>query len=974
MNAPPSEVFREMLWEVFSKLGLTVKTSEALIEKSGERPEVKVELPPSPLEMVRTPGGSFVRDAYNLQLLGTLYPLETTAREHLFERSLVTLTRVSPGAPGYAPLKARALMNLHRRPAALAALGSPRTPEARALGDILEGNLVEGEKHIGAILSPLKRLIAAVELNDLRVRYGGFHDTEVYWSTAQGYPGWETLIMHRLTHKYPWSVYDNSEIKGLLDRGFPIDGFSLADLTGGDPVSLGFASEYEAVSLSPHEHYKRVVGGDYGRFCCKEASTGTVEADYLDLLLGLAESNLIKTVEPRVHVQKTAQAGLDLLDTYDKVYLGHDKFTMLRAAALDKLKYATSEITELVRLGTKSMELSYDSFYWSQGQNPSSKLYELYSLPNKKGSECYDTDFPRREYWYIRKAPYDKLLNRVKGDKAMAYYFLNMERALLYTGDDFYKLKNLHSALMREGFHEKALGLLRKEGHRFVGDQYRALYLGFEEQKQDDFKGARVLYEEAMAFDPEAWGAYRELGAMYIKNGELEKGFDVMSAYPPFSDDAFEDRVMLSNAAESAARYFYYLGEVGVASSFYELSATSQTGSLAEFDSWARLALFDDNYLRAINTFLGCAEHYDDDGCYAEARALMYLAGERKRSLKVFKSMRMKYTRDSIVLPALVRHRMEGTPYERLLEWATKAEVRRAKNKHIAEFFVKHYMMDRPPDPGLADRVEHVWSVLAPEGTQHSEHYLVWFSKGYYQLRAGNFKKAFDHFDKRLKKAKGAKLDYYWYAMPYVAWSAAESNRWAKAKPYLERYRTLHGRDFYYNLSMAFKRGADGREKAALALLEGAFNSLSTSGRVDVVFCWYQLVEAGEWLYAKTGSSKYRELVLDWSRRYQKIYPFFSWAYAVEAKYSEPGPERLRALALTLYLDKDSERVSGFSEEEKAEALEWLGDNNPFVPTLSERLVDYKERVTRQVLIYLSPVIRRVVGVVAYLLNLIGLG
>jgi hypothetical protein len=60
----------------------------------------------------------------------------------------------------------------------------------------------------------------------------------------------------------------------------------------------------------------------------------------------------------------------------------------------------------------------------------------------------------------------------------------------------------------------------------------------------------------------------------------------------------------------------------------------------------------------------------------------------------------------------------------------------------------------------------------------------------------------------------------------------------------------------------------------------------------------------------------------------------FAWAYAVEAKYAENPSERLRALALTLYLDRDSERINNFSESEKAKASEWLKENNPFLKDL----------------------------------------
>jgi hypothetical protein len=100
------------------------------------------------------------------------------------------------------------------------------------------------------------------------------------------------------------------------------------------------------------------------------------------------------------------------------------------------------------------------------------------------------------------------------------------------------------------------------------------------------------------------------------------------------------------------------------------------------------------------------------------------------------------------------------------------------------------------------------------------------------------------------------------------------------------------------------------------------------------LFGWYQLVEACEWLYEDTKHAEYRSLALYWAKLHQQIQPMFAWAYAVEAKYTDSPVDRLRALAMTLYLDKRSERIAGFSEPDQAKALEWLKKNNPFLKSL----------------------------------------
>jgi hypothetical protein len=79
----------------------------------------------------------------------------------------------------------------------------------------------------------------------------------------------------------------------------------------------------------------------------------------------------------------------------------------------------------------------------------------------------------------------------------------------------------------------------------------------------------------------------------------------------------------------------------------------------------------------------------------------------------------------------------------------------------------------------------------------------------------------------------------------------------------------------------------------------------------------------------QTGS--YRELALDWARKHQRIAPMYSWAYAIEAELAKTSAERLRALAITLYLDPNSERASRLPAAEREKAKQWLNANNPFL-------------------------------------------
>jgi hypothetical protein len=103
------------------------------------------------------------------------------------------------------------------------------------------------------------------------------------------------------------------------------------------------------------------------------------------------------------------------------------------------------------------------------------------------------------------------------------------------------------------------------------------------------------------------------------------------------------------------------------------------------------------------------------------------------------------------------------------------------------------------------------------------------------------------------------------------------------------------------------------------------------------IFTEYQFAEACEWLYWDSKQEAYRELALDWARKHQRIAPMYSWAYAIEAELAKAPPERLRALAITLYLDPNSERASRLPAAERQKAKQWLNANNPFLKPPGKR-------------------------------------
>jgi hypothetical protein len=123
----------------------------------------------------------------------------------------------------------------------------------------------------------------------------------------------------------------------------------------------------------------------------------------------------------------------------------------------------------------------------------------------------------------------------------------------------------------------------------------------------------------------------------------------------------------------------------------------------------------------------------------------------------------------------------------------------------------------------------------------------------------------------------------------------------------------------------------------ALRALQQAFNIHPFTGS-RLFDTWYELVETCEWLYVNFGDKRYLDLGMKWAKSYQVIQPMYSWAYAFEAKYAQNTEARKRALALALYLDRNSERIANIPESEKQNARKWLEYNNPFTKPIPQRV------------------------------------
>jgi len=199
---------------------------------------------------------------------------------------------------------------------------------------------------------------------------------------------------------------------------------------------------------------------------------------------------------------------------------------------------------------------------------------------------------------------------------------------------------------------------------------------------------------------------------------------------------------------------------------------------------------------------------------------------------------------------------------------------------------------------------------------------LAFFAEAYAALRAGNYAAAVSEFD--------AMAEHYPiedYPLGYFAYAAAKTGD----KDHLEKYLdSMPGyRNFDYWLAHAYFAGVRKESEAARDALQKAFK-LRPSTDHRPILSEYQYAEACEWLYRDTGDSRFRIDLLTWLKAVQVIQPAQAWAYAMEYSYAPTGPDKTRALAMTRYLDPQSARIRGASNEELRTADAWFQANNPF--------------------------------------------
>jgi hypothetical protein len=955
----PALVLHRMLPEILRALPLPKNATQAAAARN---PWPKAITVTGDLRHLNGMQPSAVPPVAALALLGSLSPAGIElSRERFFERAWIAGAYDGDESDSACFFRAYVLMQLTRRPAALAALKGLSTPQANTLRALLDGDLPAAKHALISVSDSLERLLLQLNVRDLEGTYGRKLRTQPL-ATAAVFPKfrdqWQWLVRARAAATDPWGRADPTIPKTLLDQTFPIGGLDLRSLVEGNAAAHGEIPDEVALDLASVRHVRRATEQLQPPSCCYSASLAAGSWDALWLIEALGQARIVNSLEKLIRLQNLMSEALQRLARYEPLLAGDPLFETVKADAQVQMLDSSPDDEHDSRdaMATRSASLAAR---WLPGQSHASfaALLDL-GIPSPQSLfmiDAYGYDYPRQSYWP------DVTLGMDKNGQQLVQ--LHTEALQFSTSDVTPLLK------LQDGNQPGQRGaLLASLGTRFQGNpQLLTARVPLPGTFSIPSDATAAVLKESLQQDPELWDNYFNLGTYILKSGgSPEEAARTLLKFPGFHQRHPQDPVAVSNWANDAGSLFYALGLTELTRPFYRIAANLNTGSDAGLCDLQRLKMFDGDYLGAARIALERSNRYSDADPYRDYLTLLHVAGKGAEAWRAFTQVRDIFDSPQVWISALVAQRMGGKNETQIRAWLLRPEIRSARFR--ARHFATHealwaFSTDRMPPADLGALIEQldgppvaradtlngmteVPSLTTLDATSlvPSSHFRdgkrtalpqgtliksqqAFFADAYAALRHGDYNTALQRFD--------AMADHYRierYPLAYFAYAAAKTGDPEKLEAYMAGFDGAPQKEiptFDLWLGKAFFAGQRKDSDAALAALRTALRlRVFTDDRP--VLTEYQYAEACEWLYHDTQDRRFIAELLDWVKKQQAVQPTMAWAYAMQYQYETPGAARTRALAMTEYLDPASPRIMKASRDERGAAKAWLDQHPPF--------------------------------------------
>ena len=878
---PEYEVLLIHLDSALKELGYSITRKKTAAKNDVLTPPV---IPASPLDLFSKSNMSIMENAYYLQLLGVLHPGQNLRMEELFERSLIESWQLDAKNPNRSLLIARALLYLNRRPLALNVLTKPETPEEKALYAYMDGDLLTLKEVLPQIKSPINKLVSSIEYQDLLWKYTRqpLKKSDIEQITNAN-PEWSALIMRRLLTHWEWQIQPNLYVKYNMDQVFPIEGYTAKGLAEGQNTLVAPLLIPVNVELSAYEHYRRTLTSKKESLFSAQEATKLKKIDLLELLYETSEANLIKGVTLSLFNRGIADEALEKIRSYEPAYKDHPFLTFMKGRALLQ-KARESQGEQRKQLEEEGKKLVSSSFFWPQGQVLYLEFQDYASdMPRVKS---YEKDFPKRYYFLPIFLPQRQ----------------NLENSLLYTHDNFAVVVRLYNDHRQPIGNPKAKEFLSQLKNRFHGSPSLYELLATASENDGDLKGAEQNCRKAIESLPEDWTAYKNLGAIQIKQGEFEKSLTTFMSYPPFKEVNSTNSVFLANSAYEAATYFYNLGLTEKAKPLFDLSVSFDSGSGTQYYSQAYKSLVDNRYEESAKAFKLGLKRYELSEFYAGYIKTLHAIGRREEAWAVFDSLPSNKRQLVVWEAAISGLYLEGKSDEQIDAWFAK----QINNEDI-DFYLQR----------LVARSNYNFKISEKEPKEKRDYLDL-----YVRVRDGKDikSKPIDYF------SMGGVLSPFLPNMAFYYNSIGENELYEKK---LATYSSIPR--FNDMLAVGIISALNNKHEYALDQLDKAWRYIPFSYAGEIYLPpMYLLADSCELLYEKTGNKKYLDASLSYAKLHNAKDPTAFWPYGFIAKYSKDENERLSALGNLIYFDRNYVIGKKFSAKDVKSAKKIFNESNSF--------------------------------------------
>lgn len=414
-------------------------------------------------------------------------------------------------------------------------------------------------------------------------------------------------------------------------------------------------------------------------------------------------------------------------------------------------------------------------------------------------------------------------------------------------------------------------------------------------------------FQERLKRYPQDMDSRTRLGIALLKDGTpLAEVVKLFNAHPVNQRDG--KSVGESHIWATPAHVFYLSGEIQAARPFYEKVRTIGSGSDSDMLAEVRINLIDGKIDDALSSTEARVDRYGSDFARRDLMGLLFMTKQTASAWDTFKSRAVTAEDLDFWFGASVGHRQAGLDLPGIKTWLDQSNLNRVQIDFIDITYLYLHLMailDRVPSEadirllndlrgnhGSTDKRWAISATLIQSALAESDPKQT-YARIAEEITSGIYPGGND------------------FMLPFYVWTAAQAN---KKDAYLADVRkaTIQW-DFNHTLAKAMLLAVEGQTAESLKFFKASQYELAnlTWGRDPGLAGYrlplqYEYALAGYLMYRKTGETAYRKNVLHALDGFEKTFPYFGWAYNLQAVLETDKKKQALAICRGRFLDPKS--------------------------------------------------------------------